>query len=77
LPPDNNTSWELKKYLLEFNLPVSRHTGKLIGEDLVATIRKFQLENKVSMFSWLLFTITDVEDTLLALGGVSPRKTHF
>ena len=49
----------------------------MIGEDLVAKIRKFQLENKVSMFSWLLFTITDVEDTLLALGGVSPRKTHF
>ena len=39
--------WELKKYLLEFNSPVGRHTGILIGKDLVATIRKFRIETKV------------------------------
>jgi hypothetical protein len=47
-PPDNDTLWVLKKYLLEFNSPVGRHTGELIGKDLINTIRKFQLEKKVS-----------------------------
>ena len=48
LPPDNDTLWVLKKYLLKFNSPVGRHTGELIGMDLVNTIRNFQLEKKVS-----------------------------
>ena len=48
LPPDNDTQWVLKNYLLEFNSPVGRHTGKLIGRDLVNTTRKFKLEKKVS-----------------------------
>jgi hypothetical protein len=48
-PRNNHTSWELKKYLLEFNSPVGRHTGKLIGQDLLATIKKFGLGEKVSM----------------------------
>ena len=46
-PPDNDTLWVLKNYLLEFNSPVGRHTGELIGLDLVNTIRKFRLEKKV------------------------------
>jgi len=46
-PPDDDTRWELKKHLLEFNSPVGRHTGKLIGEDLVGTIQKFNLSAKV------------------------------
>lgn len=46
-PADNDRLWELKKYLVEFNSPVGRHTGELIGKDLVTTIRKFQLEMKV------------------------------
>jgi len=50
-PPNNDTQWELKKHLIEFNSPVGRHTGKLIGEDLVATIRKFRLKNKVTTLS--------------------------
>ena len=37
----------LKKYLLEFNSPVGRHTGEMIGKDLVATIQKFGFEKKV------------------------------
>ena len=47
-PPGNDSLWELKKYLLKFNSPVGRHTGELIGQDLVRTIRKFQLEDKVN-----------------------------
>lgn len=47
-PPGNDSLWELKKYLLEFNSPVGRHTGELIGQDLVRTIRKFRLEDKVN-----------------------------
>lgn len=43
----DDTQWELKKYLVEFNHTVGRHTGKMIGEDLLATIRKFGLEEKV------------------------------
>ena len=46
-PPDNDTLWVLKNYLLEFNSPVGRHTGELIGKDLVNTTRKFRLEKKV------------------------------
>ena len=37
----------LKNHLIEFNSPVGRHTGEMIGKDLVATIRKFEFENKV------------------------------
>jgi hypothetical protein len=39
--------WELKKYLLEFNSPVRQHTSNLIGQDLVATMKKFHVEKKV------------------------------
>jgi len=39
--------WQLKNHLLEFNSPVGRHTGKLIGKDLLNTIHKFRLEAKV------------------------------
>ena len=46
-PPDNDNLWALKNYLLEFNSPVGRHTGELIGMDLVNTTRKFRLEKKV------------------------------
>ncbi len=46
-PPGNDTQWELKNHLLEFNSPVGRHTGKLIGKDLVNTTHKFHLEKKV------------------------------
>ena len=47
-PLNNNTLWVLKKYLLEFNSPMGRHTSKLIGKDLINTIQKFWLERKVS-----------------------------
>ena len=40
----NDTQWNLKNHLLEFNSPSGRHTGELIGKDLVATICKLQLE---------------------------------
>jgi hypothetical protein len=56
-PPDNDTLWVLKKYLLEFNSPVGRHTGELIGRDLVNTTRKFQLEKKVSTEGFVITSL--------------------
>jgi hypothetical protein len=47
--------WELKKYLIEFNSPVGRHTGILIGKDLVATMRKFRIDTKVNMLFLLCY----------------------
>ena len=46
-PPDNDNLWTLKNYLIEFNPTVSRHTGKMIGKDLVQTIQKFKFNKKV------------------------------
>ncbi|KIL54867.1 hypothetical protein M378DRAFT_182392 [Amanita muscaria Koide BX008] len=45
-PQNDDAHWELKNYLLEFSSPVGRHTGELIGQDLVAMIQKFHLESK-------------------------------
>jgi hypothetical protein len=42
--------WELKNYLLEFNSPMGWHTGKLIGQDLMAMMWKFRVDKKVSLF---------------------------
>jgi hypothetical protein len=53
-PPGDDSLWDLKKHLIEFNSPLGRHTGQLIGEDLVATIRKFGLDTKASAFHLLL-----------------------
>jgi hypothetical protein len=46
--------WELKKYLLEFNSPVGRHMGELIGLDLLATMKKFQVEKKVCLMKIII-----------------------
>jgi hypothetical protein len=46
--------WELKKYLLEFNSPVGRHTGELIGLDLLATMKKFWVEKKVCLMKIII-----------------------
>ena len=53
-PADNDTLWKLKNYLLEFNSPVGRHTGELIGMDLVNTTRKFRLEKKVGIKEFVI-----------------------
>ena len=37
-PPENDNLWTLKSNLIEFNLTVGRHTGVMIGKDLVKTI---------------------------------------
>ena len=46
-PPENDNLWTLKSNLIEFNSTVGRHTGKMIGKDLVTTVRKFKFEKKV------------------------------
>jgi hypothetical protein len=46
--------WELKKYLLEFNSPVGRHTGELISLDLLATMKKFWVEKKVCLIKIII-----------------------
>jgi hypothetical protein len=52
--------WELKNYLLEFNSPMGWHTGKLIGQDLMATMWKFRVDKKVSLFMHIYsLTATD------------------
>lgn len=46
-PAGNDSLWTLKNHLIEFSLTVGRHTGILIGNDLVNTIKKFMFEKKV------------------------------
>jgi hypothetical protein len=46
-PSDNDNLWTLKKHLIEFNSTVGRHTGEMIGNDLVTSIRRFRIEAKV------------------------------
>jgi hypothetical protein len=46
-PPGNDNLWTLKSHLIEFNSTLGRHTGTMIGNDLVKTIRKFKFEKKV------------------------------
>ena len=64
LPPGNDTVWELKKHLLEFNSSVGRHTGILIGMDLLETIYKFWLEKGKFVSSQLSFLIAEFEGSL-------------
>jgi hypothetical protein len=46
-PPDNDNIWTLKKHLIKFNSTAGRHTGEMIGNELLTTIRKFNIEKKV------------------------------
>jgi hypothetical protein len=45
-PPSNDNLWTLKSHLIEFNSTVGRHTGVMIGNDLIKTIRKFMFEKQ-------------------------------
>jgi hypothetical protein len=51
-PPDDPHDWSLKNHLLAFNQTVGRHTGMMVGKDLVSVIEKFGLERKVSLISF-------------------------
>ena len=46
--PNDPYDWSLKSHLIAFNRTVGRHTGQMVGKDLVGVIQKFGLENKVS-----------------------------
>jgi hypothetical protein len=61
--------WELKKYLLEFNSPVGRHTSKLISQDLLATMWKFRVEKKVHSFIYRFLLPTTEHLQLVGLDG--------
>jgi hypothetical protein len=47
-PPDNPYHWSLKSHLLEFHWTVGRHTGLMVGNDIIGVIQKFGLKDKVS-----------------------------
>jgi len=53
-PANNDQLWTLKNNLIEFNSTVGRHTGEMIGKDLVTTIQKYRSEKKVRPVSKLL-----------------------
>ena len=53
-PPEDPYDWSLKSHLLAFNRTIGRHTGIMVGKDLVSVIRKFGLEHKVSLVSFAL-----------------------
>jgi len=47
-PPEDPYHWSLKSHLLDFHRTVGRHTGLMVGNDIVGVIRKFGLKDKVS-----------------------------
>ena len=47
-PPEDPYHWSLKSHLLDFHQTVGRHTGLMVGNDIVGVIRKFGLKDKVS-----------------------------
>jgi hypothetical protein len=47
-PPEDPYHWSLKSHLLEFHRTVGRHTGLMVGNDIVGVIQKFGLKDKVS-----------------------------
>ena len=49
-PANDPYMWSLKNHLLAFNHTVGRHTGQMVGKELVDVIRKFKLEDKVSSY---------------------------
>ena len=46
-PPEDPNRWSLKSHLLEFHQTVGRHTGTMVGNDMVGVIQKFGLKDKV------------------------------
>lgn len=49
-PPEDPYDWSLKSHLLEFHRTIGRHTGLMVGNDMVGVIQKFGLKDKVSSF---------------------------
>ena len=55
--PNDPYDWSLKSHLIAFNWTVGRHTGQMVGKDLVGVVEKFGLKNKVrSCFVYMLLT---------------------
>jgi len=48
-PPEDPYHWTLKSHLLDFHRTVGRHTGLMVGNDIIGVIRKFGLKDKVSV----------------------------
>ena len=49
--PEDPYHWSLKSNLLEFHQTVGRHTGLMVGNDMINVIQKFVLKDKVSSLS--------------------------
>ena len=47
-PPENPNHWSLRSHLLEFHQTVGRHTGLMVGSNMISVIQKFGLKDKVS-----------------------------
>jgi hypothetical protein len=65
-PPEDLYHWSLKSHLLDFHRTVGRHTGLMVGNDIVGVIRKFGLKDKVSI---LLIQTTDLTIYSFSLVG--------
>jgi hypothetical protein len=50
-PPEDPYHWSLKSHLLDFHRTVGRHTGLMVGNDIIGVIQKFGLKDKVSGLS--------------------------
>ena len=49
--PEDPNHWSLKSHLLEFHRTVGRHTGLMVGNDMIDVIQKFGLKDKVCSLS--------------------------
>jgi hypothetical protein len=65
-PQEDPYDWTLKSHLLAFNHTVGRHTGIMVGKDLVSVIEKFGLQNKVGL---VLFTLSILTMFFFSLVG--------
>ena len=46
-PSEDPYHWSLKSHLFDFHRTVERHTGLMIGNDIISVIQKFGLKDKV------------------------------
>ena len=46
-PLDNSSLWSIKSHLLAFNQTMGCHTGQVVGQELVDSIKRFGFEDRV------------------------------
>lgn len=68
-PPDNPYEWNLKSHLIAFHHTPARHSGLMVGRDLVNVIKKFNFGDKLG---WIVCDNVSVNDV-----GVSYACTEI